>query len=307
MPVQNLPITSGGEGNTAGWSKLATWSFFRWSGNAQCDMSSAYSVNTVGYVVPYNGKQPTMYNGVWIFPTSEASVGISFKVAMGNAATPTSSIGTSANPTVLNAGGMGTQYRWTSLSYNALSVEATLWKIPPSNGGSELPINGLVTFTGPTMNVILDIPPGNTMLPPPPNNGYDPAYPTSWFIMSKQFNGSLTAYPGTCNFALKKVDMGKHDVGVSVSDWKDATFTLQCPKAWGYNPVYSLNSSNAISGITANTPNKGLVLTVLPRTSEVGTNSGVIALDSGSTATGFGIQLAWGATSQSTGLTPGSP
>ncbi|VTP14581.1 hypothetical protein PUATCC27989T_02446 [Phytobacter ursingii] len=307
MPVQNLSVTSGGEGDTAAYSKLATWSFFRWSGNAQCDMSSAYSVNTIGYVVPYNGKQPTLYNGEWVFPTSEESVGISFKVAMGNAATPVNPVGTSANYTILNAGGMGTEYRWTSLSYNALSVQATLWKIPPSNGGTHLPINGLITFTGPVLNVLLNIPPGNTMLPPPPNNGYDADFPTGWLIMSKQFNGSLTAYPGTCNFMRKTVPMGSHDINNSLSDWKDATFTLQCPKAYGYNSTYSINSANAISGTTTITPNKGLVLTVMPRTSEVGTNNGVIALDSGSTATGFGIQLAWGTTSQSTGTTPVSP
>ncbi len=307
MPVQNLSVTSGGEGNTTAYSKLATWSFFRWSGNAQCNMGSAYSVNTIRYVVPYNGKQPTLYNGEWIFPTSEESVGISFKVAMGSAATPVNPIGTSANYTILNAGGLGTQYRWTSLSTNALSVQATLWKIPPSNGGTHLPINGLITFNGPVLNVLLNIPPGNTMLPPPPNNGYDAAFSTGWFIMSKQFNGSLTAYPGTCNFTHKTVPMGSHDVGDSLSAWKDAAFTLQCPKAYGYNSTYSINSANAISRTATTTPNIGLVLTVMPRTREVGTNNGVIALDSGSTATGFGIQLAWGTTSQSTGTTPVSP
>ena len=126
-------------------------------------------------------------------------------------------------------------------------------------------------------------------------------------MQSKTFSGSITVYPGTCNFTHKTVQMGKHDAGMETSGWKDASFTLQCPKAYGYNPVYSLNTSNAISGATANTPNKGLVLTVQPRTSEIGTNRGIIALNSASTAQGFGIQLAWGPTSQSTGITPVSP
>ncbi|MGK9175498.1 hypothetical protein KXR87_20150, partial [Yokenella regensburgei] len=258
-------------------------------------------MQTVTYIEPYNNKQPLSYSGIWIFPTSVNGVGISFKTGLSS---PGYQTGTKDSPAIIHPGGATSYYHWTSLSDNPLAAEITLWKIPASGGGSEIPLSGALQFTGPTLYEVVNVPPGNSLTAP--DNGTS-AYSNSWVMQSKAVSGALTVYPGTCNFALKKVDMGKHDAGVSVSDWKDATFTLQCPKAWGYNPVYSLNSSNAISGTSANTPNKGLVLTVLPRTSEVGTNSGVIALDSGSTATGFGIQLAWGATSQSTGLTPGSP
>lgn len=307
LPVQNLSVTSSGSGNPSAYSKLATWSFFRYGGGAECWPSPGITMQTRGYVEPYNGKQPKLSDeGQWIFPTSQEGIGISFKVAMGNSPSPSMPIGTSADSAMLNGGGVTGYYHWTSISDNGLTVEATLWKMPATDGGANLPVNGQIQFSGPTTYVVLVVPAGSSLTPTPPNNG-TAAYPNSWVIMSKQFDGSLTVYPGTCNFAHKTVQMGKHDAGGATSDWHDASFTLQCPKAYGYNSAYSIKSDNTINGTASNTPNKGLVLTVLPRTNEVGSNNGVIELDSSSTATGFGIQLAWGGTSQSTGASPASP
>ncbi|XWJ90435.1 fimbrial protein [Phytobacter ursingii] len=305
LPVQSRSVTASGEGDPSGFTKLSTWDYFRWSGSgAKCNIDGNLSITTVTYIKPYNNKQPVFHNGIWIFPTSVNGVGLSFKTGLSS---PVHQTGTKdGGPATIHPGAPVNSYHWTSLGDNPLAAEITLWKMPVSSGESEIPASGVLQFDGPELYEVVNIPPGNNLAATSSNNGIS-AYSNSWLMQSKTFSGSVTVYPGTCNFTHKTVQMGTHDASVTTSAWKDASFTLQRPKSYGYNPVYSLNYSNAISAASANTPNKGLVLTVLPRTSEIGANRGIIALNSTSTAQGVGIQLAWGPTSQSTGITPVSP
>ncbi len=99
-------------------------------------------------------------------------------------------------------------------------------------------------------------------------------------------------YSGTCEFvnAAKTVQMGKRNIPTNAPEgygtqWVDASFQLNCPKAFG--------SYQDPANIATATQNKAVTIKVVPRTTVINTDKGIFALD-GSGAQGVGIQLAWG-------------
>lgn len=117
---------------------------------------------------------------------------------------------------------------------------------------------------------------------------------------------TTSVYASTCDFvdAAKTVQMGKHAITDSAAEgygtpWVDASFRLRCPDAWGYN-----STSGSTWYVTAN--NTAVLVKVVPLTSAVNTDNGIIALD-GTGAKGVGIQLAWGDYASQGSGTPANP
>lgn len=103
---------------------------------------------------------------------------------------------------------------------------------------------------------------------------------------------TTSIYSGTCEFvnAAKTVQMGKRNIPTNAPEgygtqWVDASFQLNCPKAFG--------SYQDPANIATVTQNKAVTIKVVPRTTVINTDKGIFALD-GSGAQGVGIQLAWG-------------
>ena len=176
-----------------------------------------------------------------------------------------------------------------------------IWKIP----GTVPVSSGPISFTGPTVGQIL-LNHGDTFATSNPERLWDNN--KGWVASSRQLQGTLIFEQNTCNLEMgsKTVLMGKYDgSGGGKSAWKDASFRLNCPNAWGYggtatsrgdeNDGYNYpNSVAPNSAITANTQKNGpLRIQIIPRTPVVDAAKGILALD-GSGAKGYGIQLAWG-------------
>ncbi|AUO64343.1 hypothetical protein WM46_06005 [Citrobacter freundii complex sp. CFNIH2] len=115
--------------------------------------------------------------------------------------------------------------------------------------------------------------------------------------------GTLIFQPGTCDVAGDNVnvDLGDYDGSNGHSEWKDASFKLICPDAWGYggsaNAQSNANYPYQLSPDAKITPNNVLngqvQISIVPYTETIDANKGIIALD-GTGAQGYGIQLAWG-------------
>lgn len=109
-------------------------------------------------------------------------------------------------------------------------------------------------------------------------------------------------YSGTCEMLIpnKIVKMGQHPgVSGTHSAWKDASFDIKCPQAWGYTAKMfgGSNPDNDIGSKGKVTQNGALTISISPYTPLLPAFSGAFALDgAGATgyATGYGIQLAWG-------------
>lgn len=109
-------------------------------------------------------------------------------------------------------------------------------------------------------------------------------------------------YSGTCEMLIpnKVVNLGQHP-GASGenSPWKDASFDIKCPTAWGYL-AKMMGGTNAVDDSDAKgkvNPNKALTITVAPYTPIISALSGTFELNGAGApgyASGYGIQLAWG-------------
>lgn len=121
--------------------------------------------------------------------------------------------------------------------------------------------------------------------------------PGSLLVNQTTFSGTISFIPGTCNFINKTVQMGSHARSVigNSSPWVNASFTLNCPEAWGYGmtATMSKDTNNTIKSRSANTATKGIIVTVIPRYDIIDSARGVIGLKPGG-AEGYGMQLAWG-------------
>lgn len=196
-----------------------------------------------------------------------------------------------------------------------------LWKIPgeisAGNAGT-----GVLSFTGPTHHQgAVTLRSGDSVINS--DMSYSPPGSTTfWSLSSRQLIGSATFYRGTCELAGgdKTVQMGnyEYDDRTGYSDWKDASFSLKCPNAYGFggavtNSQVVSNATKVVGGtITANTvKNANLTIAVVPRTQIITTSDrgvpigGTVALDSAG-AKGYGVQLAWG-NYATLGATPANP
>lgn len=181
-----------------------------------------------------------------------------------------------------------------------LWLHIKIWKIP----GTVPVSSGPISFTGPTVGQIL-LKNGYTFATSNPERLWDNN--KGWVASSRQLQGTLIFEQNTCNLEMgsKTVLMGKYGgSGGGKSSWKDASFKLNCPNAWGYGgTTKSWNGADGYSypdnvspnsAITANTQKNGpLRIQIIPCTPVVDAAKGILALD-GSGAQGYGIQLAWG-------------
>lgn len=184
-------------------------------------------------------------------------------------------------------------------------VDIRLWKI----AGNIPLLPGSISFTGPIINQGVvsknseDTFSDSTMSP---NAG-------KWFTGNySQITGSINLINSTCNLqgGDKSVQLGAFNgagQASGVSEWRDASFNIVCPKAYGYGGANGSGSWNGSTGIgdygTVTSANKiknnPITIRIVPRTPIVTQNwagaplSGTIALD-GSGAQGYGVQLAWG-------------
>ena len=179
-------------------------------------------------------------------------------------------------------------------------VNIKIWKIP----GTVPVSSGPISFTGPTLGLIL-LKNGSTFTSHNTERLWDNN--KGWVAASRQLQGTLIFEQNTCNLEMgsKTVLMGTYDgSGGGKSAWKDASFRLNCPNAWGYGGTVVhwdggggyvfANNVSPNSAITANTQKNGpLRIQIIPRTPVVDAAKGILALD-GSGAKGYGIQLAWG-------------
>ncbi|MGK9172916.1 hypothetical protein KXR87_06770 [Yokenella regensburgei] len=307
--VINLPVPSNKKSMTTGlagfsgqYREIASWVQFLGSTRAaECHPrggTSAGATHYVTYIEAYPGTTVLRNGSDYIFPTSIKGLGLSFR-DMGSVSPVTNNapVGPPSNPLKLE----------TSLSVKAgrnfsnfpLKFKVSLWKIPVISGQSEIPSVGKVLFNGATIiaaqmnDSAMDYYSATS-----PNNGtYSLA--NSWTISSFEIRGELDTTSGTCSLNNKTVSMGSHNMNMTggISDWKDASFTVQCPAARGYGVDYTL-SSNTVVASTSNAKykNSGLIISVSPlrgATVQDAVN-GIITLDGTSSATGYGVQLAWG-------------
>jgi len=116
------------------------------------------------------------------------------------------------------------------------------------------------------------------------------------------FTGSINIVAQSCTTPDVFVAMGKYDMGRdftgkgSVTEWKDASIRLMdCPKFYGTAEAHYSDSGN--SGIVSATANS-LGVSLAPNTAVVDGDNGIMGLKDGSgSASGVGIQLAYGASS----------
>lgn len=188
-------------------------------------------------------------------------------------------------------------------------VDIKLWKIP-----GDFPITaGSISFTGPTIGQLL-MKSGNTFSSSDLSRLWDNN--KGYIASSRILKGTLMIQPTTCDLVMpnKVVNMGNYDGSNGQSSWKDASFNLKCPKAYGYGGTTSSagsyknpNGVESTSATTASTKkNNPIRIQIVPRTAVVDANSGIIGLD-GTGAQGYGIQLAWGDSGTLGSGTPAKP
>lgn len=252
---------------------------------------TSVNVNFVEYVIPPAGSVAVFDSASqnWIFPIPGTGYGLSFW----NLDQKVGSIGNVNNYLNRYTGSIGQS--------GVIIIKVTLWKIPGvQNSGNAINISDFQVI-----QAVQLVNPADNFSPTLPNNGPN-LLPRSFTTNTIAVSGNLIPATGTCLFSDKIVQMGTHDnyTDGATSQWKDASFTVACPEAWGYNRTGTLNGSNVVTARTQTSIlNQNLNISVLPRTAVVDNTKGIIAFSNG--AVGFGLQLAWGTVaSQSTGTAP---
>lgn len=130
-------------------------------------------------------------------------------------------------------------------------------------------------------------------------------------ILKACFSGTINIVSKTCTTPDVTVEMNKHDISVfraagSTTEWVDASIKLtDCPVFYGTvndgdRNSWSENGTISIGAAAANT----LGVTLTPNTSVLQSSNGVFALSkSTDTASGIGIQLAYGTSASQTPVT----
>lgn len=125
-----------------------------------------------------------------------------------------------------------------------------------------------------------------------------------------QFQGQLTVSAQTCTTPDVDINLGSYDTrqyftgpGAS-TPWVDASISMtNCPTFYGF---YNANNStlmfdyNTGTGLVANSTNNSIGVRLTPATSIVNAANGIMAIDStiSGAASGVGIQIGWGESSQ---------
>jgi hypothetical protein len=174
-------------------------------------------------------------------------------------------------------------------------VDIRVWKTPEFTAQT-----GSLSFTGPKFMMVVSPNSSVDTISSCPNNtaeGRLDERTCVWF--SRVLKGSINFQSGTCNLAISSriVALGDYGVNVGKSPWKDSSFQLQCPTAYGYNSavVNSVNKYDVEDGakIANQTKNNSVKIQVVPYNSVINAAQGIFSLDAGG-AQGYGIQLAWG-------------
>lgn len=268
---------------------------------ARCTSSPSGGLVSRAATLTYvSGSGDTSQAGYIIYPTNVSGIGISVNSldVSGFPAIPA----WPAMLTISSETANGTNY------WRHQGVTIRLWKIPGDIPSTVSPF-GII---GPT--VVQGFIPGSG------GEHLNPATLTSnralsesfWIISARALLGSAKLYVGTCNLRTpnQTVQLGKHLNFYRFSEWRDASFIVDCPvKAYGYGGIVN----GSISNKTANNKNKAPSLKIIPYSSVIVNDhlgnplGGTIALDAGG-AQGYGVQLAWGDYStQVTGINPVKP
>ncbi|HGG8843365.1 TPA: fimbrial protein [Enterobacter soli] len=231
--------------------------------------------------------------------------------------TNTPGIGVSIFQTVNNLGAIpaypSVQYYANGTNHGIGSwVTIKFWKIP----GEKIPVtNGAISVVGPEVAILFMPHSGDNITSDDPGRiigGGD-----GYIDGSRIIQATLIFQSGTCNIEGDniRVDMGSYSANnKGTAPWKDASFRLKCPDAYGYGGAADNETSYKYpyeigpnSSITANSKKNGRVaISIVPYTEVIDANKGIIALD-GTGAQGYGIQLAWGDYSSQNEVEPANP
>lgn len=206
-----------------------------------------------------------------------------------------------------------TRYGYDGINPGAFYIMTVkYWKIP-----GNIPMNnGIISVTGPEVAGLVGTAGTSSMSSSHADRIIRSSY--DYYINSSRIlQASLIFQPGTCNIEGGdiRVNMGNFPGnGIASSEWKDASFKLICPEAYGYhgsvdaqangNYPYQLPPTSKITN--NNIPNGRVTISIVPYTEVIDANKGIIALD-GTGAQGYGIQLAWGDYSSQNAVEPANP
>lgn len=270
-------ITAGLSGNTTTYRELYSISTDFNNSNSTCKASaSGAKLGWLEYAYSTSGKEPVLVGSDYIFPTKIDGIGISFY----DTNVTQRSIGSFTTGAVNRATWNLTtnNYTWQA----NFSIKIKLWKIPGKFNPAQFNSSGMLEFDDIKIVQALQITSsGDTWAADQPNRGPSPL-PGSWTTNEVSITGGVNVWPGTCDFADQKINLGKYNMAqVSNSTpWKDISFTINCPPAWGYG-----------GGLTTKKNTSGIILTVYERTGIEDAARGIIKLRPGG-AEGYGIQLA---------------
>lgn len=124
------------------------------------------------------------------------------------------------------------------------------------------------------------------------------------------FQGNITVSAQTCTTPDVTVNLGTYEIGEhfralnSTTPWKDASISLtNCPKFYGfYNETNApvLMDYNTGTGIATTSINNSIGVQLTPTGNVIDAANGIMAIDSkvSGAASGVGIQIGWGNSSQ---------
>ncbi|HGY1777285.1 TPA: fimbrial protein [Citrobacter amalonaticus] len=248
--------------------------------------SIGYTINNIPA-----GKVYT-YSGYTIYPTTVKGIGVSF-----NSATSANKKTMPAWPTI--------DVLYSSLpGYNVdMWVTIRVWKTPEFTYQTNA-----INFTGPDFDMVVQANGGNTIGTCPEDRLDD----RTCLYFQRTLIGSAQFISGTCQLTnpAQVVDMGALSTAdLNNAPWVDASFSLNCPTAYGYGgSVHNATDNYDVENGSKsgnNTKNNTVKIEILPYTPIVDKENGVMSVDSGG-AEGVGIQLAWGKAGeqQSTPINP---
>lgn len=222
-----------------------------------------------------------------IYPTGVRGIGVSFQDADSNSVRSGHYLSTlSTSETEKYSMHLGHLY-WMATDVSAW-LRIRLWRTAESLDISALNA-GKLTSVFPRVMQEANAGPGYVLYP---NAG-------TFILTVTTFNGAnLKIVPGTCDIPDTTVIMGAHDNGEmlsvgSATAWSDVPDLklTNCPVAYGYGA----------QGTGHNTSRNNVSVTVSPRTEIVSNLAGTFAVNDGEdSANGYGIQLAWGKSSELT-------
>lgn len=255
-------------------------------GNTTCTSTEKFNVGRT--LLNTQAGTVYTYNGYTIYPTSVKGIGISVNVNStyykgSFALWPSVAVGTAV---------FGSGQKHASNNTD-MYVDIRVWKTPEYTYQT-----GGLSFTGPTVMLVLQPnKTGDTIAScPTTESQYDDR---TCILSSRVLTGTVDFVSGTCDLTntAQTVNMGSFYGKGDNSAWKDASFALKCPTAYGYGGKVTgaTNSNDPNNGTSVSNSSKNATVTiqVIPYTPVITASAGIFELDSGG-AEGYGLQLAWG-------------